>query len=469
VPPTAGRLIIADDDRAGAPPVVVISTGLAERRFAGAENAVGQSLLIDNIPFTVIGVTPPEFFGVDSAENPDFYLPMHTNLVLDRTVSWAVKPETYLDRNQYWIQMMGRLRPGVTLAQAQAALATVFQQWVAATASNERERESLPALKVEEGTGGLGTLRRRYSKPLYLLLAMVGLILAIACANIANLLLSRAAARQREMAVRLSIGAGRLRLVRQLLTESICLALLGGVLGVGLGLWGVRFLTVLLANGDESFTLRAQLNWHVLAATFLLSVFCGAVFGLAPALQSTRAEVMPALKGGRAVELGSRLRAAFWRVNLSHVLVLSQIVISLFMVVAAGLFVRTLSHLQSIQLGFNRENVLLFELNARQAGHRDPEILAFYEALRKQLASIPGVRSATLSHASLLHAGRGVQILVSGKPAAPETRILHTGPGFLSTMQIPMLLGREIDERDTQDSTPVVVANERFIKVHFGS
>ena len=469
VPPAAGRLIIADDDRAGAPPVVVISAGLADRRFSGAANAVGQSVLIDNIVFTVIGVTPPGFFGVDPAESPDFYLPMHANLLLDRTVPWAVKPETYLERNHYWIQMMGRLRPGVTRAQAQAALAPAFQQWVAATASNPRELESLPALRVEEGAGGLGTLRRRYSKPLYLLLAMVGLILAIACANIANLLLSRAAARQREIAVRLSIGADRLRVLRQLLTESVCLAFLGGVLGVVLAFWGVNFLTVLLANGHEGFTLHAGLNWHVLIATFVLSVFCGAVFGLAPALQSTRAEVMSALKGGRAAERGWQSKLAFRRLSLSHVLVVSQIVISLLMVVAAGLFVRTLSHLQSIQLGFNRENVLLFELNARQAGHHDPEILAFYEELRKQFASIPGIRSATLSHASLLGAGRGVEILVSGKSAAPETRILHTGPRFFSTMQIPMLVGREIDERDTPDSTGVVVANERFVKVHFGT
>jgi predicted permease len=202
--------------------------------------------------------------------------------------------------------------------------------------------------------------------------------------------------------------------------------------------------------------LRAEWNGHVLAATFALSALCGAVFGLAPALESARAY-------SRA-----QPRVTFWRVSVSQSLMVSQIVFSLLMLVAAGLFVRTLSSLQSIQLGFNRENVLLFEVNARQAGHGDPEILAFYEDLRARFAAIPGVRGATLSHASLLHAGRRLELRVEGTPA-PETRILNTGPGFLSTMQIGMLLGREIDERDRPDTPGVVVVNERFAKIHFGS
>jgi predicted permease len=186
-------------------------------------------------------------------------------------------------------------------------------------------------------------------------------------------------------------------------------------------------------------------------------------------MQSTRVAVMPALKGGLAAGPAGRAGRTLRRVSLSQGLVVSQIVISLLMLVAAGLFARTLSNLQSIQMGFNRENVLLFQLNARQAGHHDPEILAFYEELRKRFAAIPGVRNATLSHASLLHAGRGLEIRVSGKPVAQETRILHIGPGFFSTMQIPMLLGREIGERDMPASPPVVVTNEQFVKVHFGN
>ena len=294
---------------------------------------------------------------------------------------------------------------------------------------------------------------------------MAGLILTIACANTANLLLSRASARAREIAVRLSIGAGRLRLVRQLLTESVLLALTAGLAGLVLAFWGVRFLTYLLAGGQENFTLRAELNWHVLAATFLLSVLCGAVFGLAPAIQSTSAGILPALKGERTP--GMRTRAAFRRLSLSHALVVAQIVVSLLMLVAAGLFVRTLTTLQSIQMGFNRENLLLFTVNARQAGHQDPEILSFYAGLRERFSAIPGVRDVTLSHASLLGAGRGLSIRVAGVDA-PDTRILNTGPDFFSTMQIPMLLGRQIDERDRPDSLSVVVASQRFARIHFG-
>ena len=292
----AGRLIMADDDRAGAPPVVVVSHGFGQRYFGDAANAVGRAIRLNGLPFTVVGVTPPEFFGVDPAAAPDIYLPMHVIEVLGAGQQYGFRPEDWLARNYYWIQIMGRLRPGVTLAQAQAALAPTFRHWVADTATNDGERANLPELIVKEGAGGLDSLRRQYSQPLWLLMALVGLILILACANVANLLLARAAGRRREMALRLSIGAGRFRIVRQLLTESVLLASLGGALGVVFAIWGMRFLTLLLANGRANFTLHADLNWHVLGVAAALSVLTGVVFGLAPALNATRVDLVPALK-----------------------------------------------------------------------------------------------------------------------------------------------------------------------------
>jgi macrolide transport system ATP-binding/permease protein len=462
VSPAAGRLIIADDDRAGAPPVAVLSLGYSQRRFGDAASATGQSILINNVPFTVVGVAPSEFFGVDPAEAPGLYLPMHASLLFDPGAGGA-----YLDQNYYWVEMMGRLRPGVGLAQAQATLGGPFAQWAASTATNDRERANLPLLHLDEGAGGLDSLRRRYSKPLYVLMAMVGLILAIACANTANLLLARASARRREIAVRLSIGAGPFRVMRQLLTESVLLASLSGALGILIAVAGIRVLTRLLANGEEGFTLHAQLNWHVLAVTLGLSLLCGLLFGLAPAMQLARPSVMPTLKDTSVTERRARVRDGVLRPNPAQALVVAQIAISLLLLVAAGLFVRTLSNLQSIPLGFNRDNVLLFEVNAPQAGYPEPRVAAFYGDLRRRLSEIPGVRDATLSHASLIRAGRSHPIAVNGVPTT-GTRLLYTGPAFFTTMQIPLLRGREIDERDRQGTKPVAVVSDLFARTYFG-
>jgi len=460
--PAAGRMIATDDDRIGASAVAVISMGYSQRRFGGAAGAVGQSMLIDNVPFTVIGVSPSEFFGVDPGANPDVYLPMRAKVLLDPSAA-----NTFLAPDFYWLQMMGRRRPGVSLEQAQAALAPPFRQWVDSTATNDKQRANLPVLRLEEGAGGLDSLRRRYSKPLYVLLAMVGLILAIACANTANLLLARATARTREMAVRLSLGAGRLRVIRQLLTESVLLAVLSGTAGILIAMASIGVLTRLLANSEEGFTLQATLNWHVLLVTLGLALLCGVVFGIVPALQSTRPALIPALKDPRAGQ-ATRTRAGMRFPNVTQTLVVLQVAISLLLLVSAGLFVRTLSNLHSIDVGFNRDNVLLFELNAPQAGYALSEATAFYDDLRVRFAGIPGVRAATLSHESLISAGRTLPIVVNGGAPATGTRILGTGPEFFSTMQIPMRLGRQIDERDQRERGAVaVVVSDLFAREYF--
>jgi predicted permease len=463
--PAAGRLIIPDDDRTGAPAVAVISFSMSQRRFGGPANAAGQSILINNLPFMVTGVTPPGFFGVDPGAAPDVYLPIHANLPERAGDQYADPAGQYLDPNYYWIEVMARLRPGVSRAEAQASLAPAFQNWVATTAGTDRERANLPSLVINRGAAGLDSLRRRYSEPLYVLLALVGLILAIACANVANLLLARAAARRREIALRLSVGAGRFRVVRQLLTESVLLASLGGLLGILFAVWGIRFLTLLLANGDGSFTLHAELNWRVLGVAIALSLLTGVLFGLAPAMQSTRVDVISAMKESRVGQPGGR--RVFWRISLSHALVIGQISLSLLMLVAAGLFVRTLTNLESIQLGFNRENLLLFQLDARKAGHKDPEITTFYGDLLKRFSAIPGVRGASLSNQPLIEAGFGLNLTIHGKPGSGANRMLVVGPEFMETMQIPMVAGRDIGEHDQPGSQAVAIVSELFAKANF--
>jgi macrolide transport system ATP-binding/permease protein len=459
VSPAAGRLIVMDDDRPGAPPVAVVSHGYGQRRFGAAVNAVGEQILVDNLPFTIVGVAPPEFFGVDPAAAPALYLPLRSESLLNPDDA-----RKYQNANYYWLEMMGRLQPGVSIAQAQSALAAPFAAWVGATAENDAQRANLPALHVAEGAGGLNTLRRRYSRPLYVLLAMVGLILAIACANTANLLLARATVRRREIAVRLSLGAGRFRLIRQLLTESLVLASMSGAVGILIAIAGTRLLTLLLANGDTAFTLlQVDLNWRVLAITMLLSMLCGVMFGLAPAIQSTRPALVTALKDSGDGQLGRRGGRWRPRLSLQKALVVGQISVLMLLLIAAGLFVQTVTNLHGVVLGFNQENVLLFELNAPQAGRPPATVPAFYDDLRKRFADIPGVREVTLSHSSLLRAGRGHPVRVDGA-ATDGTRFMQTGPGFFSTMQIPMLQGREIDERDDAGSAPVAVISNDFAR-----
>jgi macrolide transport system ATP-binding/permease protein len=465
VTPAAGRLILADDDRIGAAPVVVLSFAYSEKHFGGAAGAPGKTLSLNGTPFTVVGVAPPEFFGVDPSQAPAMYVPMHANLLLMANDPFPFTAADYLDENYYWMQAMARLRPGVTLAQAQAQLAPRFHQWVAATATNDKERAALPEIVLREGRGGIDSLRREYSKPFFLLMTLVALILVIACSNVANLLLARAASRRREIAVRLSEGASRSRVIRQLLTESILLGVTGGALGLVLAFWGIRLLTALLAGHSEDVMLHPHLNWHVLALAAGLSLLTGLVFGLIPALQSTRMDLVTALKETQASQ--PHAKPSGWRVNVSQILVVGQIATTLLMLVAAGLFVRTLKNLQSVNLGFNRENLLLFSIDATKAGYKDPAISEFYGRLLEQLAALPGVRSAGIARGSLITGEDSMPISAVGARANRDNRYLQVGPNFLTTMQVPILEGRDIDERDRPNSPKVAVISEEFARVNF--
>jgi predicted permease len=471
----AGRMILATDDAAGAEAVAVLSHRFSQRRFGDVGAAIGRTIRINDQPFTVVGVAPPGFFGAEPGSVPDVYMPMHIRMTRSEAGAAARVGAEYLDPNYYWLEVMGRLAPGVGLTQAQAVLGPQFRHFAEASAKADRRRTGLPELTIVDGSAGLDSIRRRYARPVYVLMVMAGLILLIACGNVAGLLLARAAARRREIAVRLSIGASRMRVVRQLLTESVLLSSLGGLLGLACAWWGIRLLTVLLANGRDNFTLHAELNWHVLGATLALSVATGLLFGLAPATQATRVDVIAALKEVRTGTLATTARRVWSRVSLNQALVVAQIALSLVLLVAAGLFGGTLANLHAIELGFNRHDVLLFTIMPRGAAYDAPARTRLYGELQERLRHAPGVRSVSLSTRPL-PAGGGTMSLVTvagtpplppsppGQRAANSAGVFTIGPAFFQTMQIPIVAGREFDERDTMGATPVAIINQKLAR-----
>ncbi len=471
VPPAAGRLIDQNDDRFGAPAVAVITDDYWHTRFGASPSVVGKHIQINGISFTIAGVTAPGFYGVSPDSKPSVFIPM-ANIGLTRPQSGG--QDMFREGTYYWIELMGRLKPGVTLQQAQSQLAGPFHGFVESTATKDRERADLPTLWLQEGGSGVDSLRRQYSKPLWILMAMVGLILAVACFNIANLLLARAASRRREIALRLSLGAGRFRIIRQLLTESVVLALLSGIAGIGVAALCIRFLLLLLTNGNDNFTVAVRLDWRVLSFTLLIAVVSGIFFGLAPALQSTRVDITPALKETRASESHGKARRFGLRFGLSQILVVAQIGISLLLVVAAGLFVRTIANLHSVNLGFNAENILIFTLDATQAGYKDAALKAFYQDLEQRFQAIPGVRSATSSDLPMVGGwGSSTSITVPGIPQPPEgqrgpnTSYAMVGSTFFETMEIPILAGRAIDKRDVDGAPVAAVVSQVFAEKYF--
>jgi predicted permease len=448
--PAAGRLIAADDDRPGAPPVVVFGWDYWRSRFAANPAAIGRTILINESAYTILGAASPGFYGESPASRADFFMPLH--LIPDP------RHRRFSNGHYYWVSAMGRLRDGVTPAQAQVALAPVYGAFVGSTAQTAEQRVDLPGLLLQEGGSGVDSLRRQYSQPLFVLMTMVGLILIIACANIANLLLARSEYRRPEMAVRVSLGAGGLRIIRQLLTESLLLSLVGGALGVVVAIPGIRLIGWLIANGRDAFHLDATLDWRVLSFTLALTLFAGILFGLAPALHSTKD-----FRAASRVTNRSRLRRA---------LVVSQIAISLLVIAAAGLFVRTLSNLESIELGFDREHVLLLSMSAGQEGYRGAALVRFYDGLLASFRALPGVRNASLSDMAFVSGdmhGAGVKVPGGPAPAGREagTDLARVGPSFFSTMRLPVLAGREIDERDVVGSKPVAVVNEVLARKYF--
>jgi predicted permease len=485
VQPFLGRTLTDEDDKPGVTPVAVLSHRYWQERFGSDNSVVGKQINVNNVAFTVIGVTPPGFDGT-----------MNVGSSPDVTMALQMEPTLYVDRKQsylsgagiWWLRLMGRLKPGATLEQAQAQLENAFLQSVvehraarqaqAAAAGGNRiadlDPKHYPRLFADSGSQGEMLLRRNYAPSLYLLLGVVGLVLLIACANVANLLLSRAAARQKEIGLRLALGASRRRLIRQLLTESLMLSVLGGALGLLFAVWikdGLLAVSDWAGRGMRA--LEPQLDWRVLGFTLALSLVTGIVFGLAPAWRSTRLDLTPSLK-----ESG-RTSSAVHRSWLSRGLVVVQVALSLLLLVGAGLFVRTLLNLQRVDPGFNTQNLLLFDIEPALIGYKDEPLRQLYQQISERVETVPGVQGVTFSRMALLAQGSSSRsvFLRDALNATPDSegRYKPSGEGylhvvrenFLEAMGIPLLQGRTFTPHDDTKSPKVVVVNQTFAAKHF--
>ena len=482
VQPLLGRLLTDDDDRAAADAAAVLSYRYWNQRFGANPTVIGRQINLNNVAFTIIGVTPPGFEGT-----------MQVGSTQDVTIPIAWEPPVYVDRDRsylnsgvWWLRLMGRLKPGATAEQGRAQLEGAFHQSViehrtarqtaqvrsgGGTQIKDLDPQQYPSLFLDPGGQGEMNSRQSYAPSLYMLLGVVGLVLLIACANVANLLLSRAAARQKEIGIRLALGASRWRLIRQLLTESVLLALLGGVLGIAFALW-IKDGLLAVSDWGPRF-LKPQLDLRVLGFTVLLSLFTGIVFGLAPAWRSTKVDLTPALKDS------ARSSSSASRSLLSRGLVVLQVALSLLLLIGAGLFLRTLLNLQSVETGFNTRNLLLFGIQPGLIGYKDEKLTQLLQQTAERIEAVPGVLAVTFSRTALLSqstSSRSV-FLRDALNQAPDSegRIKPSGEGyihqvrenFLEAMGIPLLAGRALKTEDDTKAPRVVVANQTFANKYF--
>jgi predicted permease len=475
VPALIGRTITEADDSAAATPVAVLSHRVWTNRFGSDRSVVGRQVNINNIAFTVIGVTPAGFGGtmqVGSSQDVSLPLAWEPQIAAERTMSRGA--------GVWWLRLMGRLRPGATLEQAQAKLAGAFQQSVIEhravrqsriqTPLRTLEPNDYPRLGVDPGGQGEMNSRTYFKKPLRLLFGVVGLVLLIACANVANLLLVRASSRRKELAVRLALGASRRRLIRQLLTESLLLGTLGGGLGILFAVWIKDGL--FLVNdwgGREMAALNPHLDLRVLGFTFGLSLLTGIVFGIMPALRATRLDLTPSLKDT------GRGSSAIGRSLLSKSLVVVQVSLSILLLIGAGLLIRTLRNLQHVQTGFNGNNLLLCSIDPSLIGYKEEKLATLYQQLSTRIEAIPGVQSVTFSRHALLASGATSTSLFlpgvmgpDGKPAELGDVYIHNvRENFLQAMEIRLILGRSLTAQDDAHAPQVAVVNQSFANKYF--
>jgi predicted permease len=470
-----GRTFTQQDDvQVNGHPLVILSYAYWQKRFGGDTSVLNRSVHVNAQPMTVIGVAQRGFQGVEVGRPVDIFVPMAMKPVM--TPTW----NDLENRQSLWVYTIARLKPGVTLKQAHASMSVLGRQILeseAPTFPNQgdswRQRYVNKPMVLEDISQGQSALREQFSKPLIVLMAMVGLVMLIACANVANLLLARAAARQKEIAVRLALGAGRARVIRQLLVESTTLAIAGGAAGLAIAYWSGRVLLRFLPESDGGDALSATPDFRVLLFTLGLALVTGILFGLAPALQSTRPasssmQIWPALK-----DQASNVSASAGQARLRMTLVAGQVALSLVLLVGAGLFARSLYNLKEVDPGFRAENLVSFSIDPSINGYSQQRMMGLFDRLEDSLASLPGVRAmGSVEITPLSGNDSSNTVHVEGYEPKPEENMNPmsnwAGPGYFQAMGIPLVAGREFTRRDGPKAPKVAVINETMAHYFFG-
>jgi predicted permease len=444
-----GRPLEREDDSRSAPSAIVLSYGYWQRAFGGDRSAIGRTVRLNNTEVTITGVAEPRFTSLTPGKTQDFFLPFAMS---DRVKSeWWGDTDRYLDPATFWVVIVGRLKAGVSIGQAQEEASGLFRNEMVHGAKPLLKEADEPAVRLERAAQGLNGETLQIAPMLYVITAAVGLVLFIACANIAGLMLARAAKRQKEMAVRLALGAGRRRIIRQLLTESVLLSMLGGALGTLVAVWGVRAIAKLISSGfGEGFPYVVRLDWPVLAFTIGVTFTTGILFGLAPARSGARAELTADLKENE-LYMGTKGARFARRLRLGDALVMAQVGLSVVVLTGAGLLVRTLHNLHELNPGFDTRNILLFGINPTIAGYKDEQSAQLYRDLQERFAALTGAVSVSYSEDTLLSGGwSGFDVHLDGAPPNTNvnTAVLPVGLNFFSTMGIPVLAGRTFTPAD---------------------
>ena len=466
-----GRPLGPADDQPSAAPAIVLNYNYWQRAFGADPTAVGRTVRLNNIEALIVGVSGPGFSHITPGKTQDFFMSFS---MVDRVRSeWWGDGSRINDPSVFWAVIVGRLKPGVSIAQTQASLSALFRGEV--ESSSLMTDSDAPAVVLKPAREGLDGQSFEVAPMLDVLMSAVGFVLLIACANVAGLILARSTKRQKELALRQALGAGRSRIARQLLTESLVVSLAGGALGVVVAIWGVKALVRLIGSqGTDGFPFVVAPDWWVLGFTAAVTLATGILSGLAPTLHSVRSDLTPTLRENASSVPGGAVHSR-WRFRLGDALVVAQVGLSIVMLIGAGLLVRTLSNLRHLNPGFDTESILLFGVNPTIAGYQDLQTVQLYRGLQQRFAALPGVSSVSYSEEALLSQSQsGTDVHLDGAPAKSNvaTDLLPVGADFLSTMRIRLLAGRTFTFTDfaQADAThAAVAAAEKGAKAQTGA